>query len=86
MEGIYDLMEVFQIILRAFFSRTYVEVPSQLQVSLDYLAGDVLKPAFDKKMVERLEDFELLAEEDKKHLLALLDAFLRDAKTKKAYA
>ncbi len=36
-------------------------------------------------MVERLEDFELLTEEDKNHLFALLDAFLRDAKAKKAY-
>ena len=55
-------------------------------VSLDYLVGEVLKPSFDKRMVERLEDFELLAEEDKSHLFALLDAFLRDAKAKKAYA
>jgi hypothetical protein len=37
-------------------------------------------------MTQRLQDFELLTEEDKNHLFALLDAFLRDAKTKKAYA
>jgi hypothetical protein len=55
-------------------------------VSLDYLVGDVLKPSFDKRMVERLQDFELLSENDKSHLFALLDAFLRDAKAKKAYA
>jgi len=55
-------------------------------VSLDYLVGDALKPSFDKRMMERLEDFELLSEKDKSHLFALLDAFLRDAKTKKAYA
>ena len=29
---------------------------------------------------------ELPTEEDKNHLFALLDAFLRDAKTKKAYS
>lgn len=37
-----------------------------LDVSRNYLAGDVLKPSFDKRMVERLEDLELLTEEDKK--------------------
>jgi len=52
---------------------------------LDYLVGDVQKPSFDKRMIERLQDFELLSEQVKEHLFALLDAFLRDAKAKKAY-
>ena len=65
---------------------TAKNIADVFEVSLDYLAGAVLKPSFDKRMVERLEDFELLAVEDKKHLLALLDAFLRDAKAKKAYS
>lgn len=55
-------------------------------VSLDYLVGEAIKPSFDKRMVQRLQDFELLSEEDKSHLFALLDAFLRDAKAKKAYS
>ncbi|TSE03796.1 helix-turn-helix domain-containing protein [Aquimarina algiphila] len=55
-------------------------------VSLDYLVSDTLKPSFDKRMIERLQDFELLSEVDKSHLFALLDAFLRDAKTKRAYS
>ncbi|WP_452598507.1 hypothetical protein [Pontimicrobium sp. MEBiC01747] len=38
------------------------------------------------KGVERLQDFELLNEQYKGHLFALLDAFLRDAKAKKAYS
>jgi len=65
---------------------TAKNIADVFDVSLDYLVGDLLKPSFDKRMVERLEDFELLTEEDKKHLFALLDAFLRDAKTKKAYS
>lgn len=65
---------------------TAKNIADVFDVSLDYLVGDVLKPSFDKRMLERLEDFELLSEEDKKHLFALLDAFLRDAKTKKAYS
>lgn len=56
------------------------------EVSLDYLVGDTIKPTFDKRMIERLQDLELLNEEDKSHLFALLDAFLRDAKAKKAYS
>jgi len=55
-------------------------------VTLDYLVGDVLRPSFDKRIIERLQDFELLSEKDREHLFALLDEFLRDAKTKKAYA
>jgi transcriptional regulator with XRE-family HTH domain len=65
---------------------TAKNIADVFDVSLDYLVGDVLKPSFDKRMIERLEDFELLSENDKSHLFALLDAFLRDAKTKKAYS
>lgn len=65
---------------------TAKNIADVFEVSLDYLVGDVLKPSFDKRMVQRLLDFELLSEEDKKHLFALLDAFLRDAKAKKAYS
>ncbi|KEZ94301.1 helix-turn-helix transcriptional regulator [Nonlabens ulvanivorans] len=65
---------------------TAKNIADVFDVSLDYLVGDVLKPSFDKRMVKRLQDMELLSERDKDHLFALLDAFLRDAKTKKAYA
>jgi len=64
---------------------TAKNIADVFDVSLDYLVGDAL-PSFDKRMLGRLQDVELLTEEDKKHLFALLDAFLRDAKTKKAYA
>ena len=65
---------------------TAKSIADVFDVSLNYLVGDALKSSFDKRMVERLQDFELLTEEDKKHLFALLDAFLRDAKTKRAYS
>lgn len=65
---------------------TAKNIADVFEVSLDYLVGDALKPSFDKRMVERLQDFELLSERDREHLFALLDAFLRDAKAKKAYA
>ena len=55
-------------------------------VSLDYLVGEGMNASFDKKTVKRLQDIQFLTSEDKAHLFALMDAFLRDAKTKKAYA
>ena len=39
---------------------TAKNIADVFDVSLDYLVGDVLKPSFDKRMIERLEDFELL--------------------------
>jgi hypothetical protein len=40
----------------------------------------------DKSIIKRIQDIQLLAGEDKGHLFALMDAFLRDAKAKQAYA
>jgi len=36
--------------------------------------------------MKRLQDMQVLNEEDKKHLFALMDAFLRDFKTRQAYS
>lgn len=70
-------------------AKPFVEVAAKiakiLGVSIDYLAGntDVL---FDKKTVDRILDIQQLSEKDAEHLYALMDAFLRDAKTKKNYS
>lgn len=60
------------------------QLAEALGVSLDYLVGstDLL---MDKAIINRVMDVQLLNEDDKKHLFALMDAFLRDAKAKKAY-
>jgi len=55
-------------------------------VSLDYLVGEGVNASFDKKTLTRLQEIESLQEKDREHVLALLDAFLRDVRTKKAYA
>lgn len=57
-----------------------------LEVSLDYLVDDKAPIAFDKQTVKRLQEIENLKDEDKKHLFAMIDAFLRDAKTRQAYS
>ena len=54
-------------------------------VTLDYLVNDTTKSAFDKQTVQRILDIETLKDADKGHLFALIDAYLRDAKTRLAY-
>lgn len=50
-------------------------IAEALEVSLDYLAGntDLL---LDKTIINRIQDIQKLAKEDKGHLFALMDAFL----------
>ena len=55
-------------------------------VSLDYLAGEGVHSKLDKKTLKRMQDIESLKEDEKKHIFAIVDAFLRDATTRKAYA
>ncbi len=54
-------------------------------VSLDYLAGEGTLGKVDKKTLKRLQDIDSLKEADRNNLLAVMDAFLRDAHTRKAY-
>jgi transcriptional regulator with XRE-family HTH domain len=56
------------------------KIADTFEVSLDYLIDENAMPTFDKKTVNRLKDIQHLNEEDKKHVFALLDAFL--ARTK----
>ena len=55
-------------------------------VSLDYLAGEGTLSKLDKKTVKRLQEIERLKEDDKNHFFSIVDAFLRDATARKAYA
>lgn len=56
-----------------------------LDVSLDYLVGktDVL---LDGKVLNRIIEIQKLNTEEQKTVFSLLDAYLRDTKTRKAYA
>lgn len=69
-----------------------VEVAKKLAKLLDttvgYLLGEteevnILK---DPSMLKRLNEISLLPDEEKKSILLTVDAFLRDAKARKAYA
>lgn len=56
-----------------------------LEVSLDYLVGNS-NVEVSTDMLNRVLELQSLSEEDKNTALKLLDAFLRDANTKKAYS
>jgi len=62
------------------------KIADAFEVSLDQLVGEGQNAAFDKKDVERLQQIQDLPEGDKNIVRALMDAFLRDYKTRKAYA
>lgn len=61
------------------------KIADALEVSLDFLVGKT-NVEIDSKTLKRLQDIQKLNEQDKTHIFELLDAFLRDRKTKKAYA
>ena len=53
-----------------------------MEVSLNYLAGNS-KALLEKNIVKRITDIQQLPDDDKAHLFALMDAFLRDHQAKK---
>jgi len=65
---------------------TAKKITDIFEVTLDYLVDENAKPTFEKTTIKRIESIEKLALEDKGHLYAILDAFLRDANTRQAYA
>lgn len=65
---------------------TAKKIADVLEVTLDYLIDESASISFDRKTVKRLEDIENLNDNDKNHLFAMMDAFLRDAKARKAYS
>jgi len=61
------------------------QVAEALEVSLDYLVGNT-NLILDNTIMHRIQDIQQLDPENRGHLYALMDAFLRDYKTKQAYA
>lgn len=70
-------------------ARPFVEMAAKLaealQVSLDYLVGNSdLK--FDKETINRIVGLQSLDADEKNTIFRIVDAFIRDTKTQKAYA
>jgi transcriptional regulator with XRE-family HTH domain len=57
-----------------------------LSASLDYLTGLSAQDQLDAQMLRRLDAISEISDEDRATVLRLLDAFLRDAHTRRAYA
>jgi len=62
-----------------------IKMADAIEVSLDYLVGKT-NVEIDTKTLKRLQDIQKFNEQDKLYIFELLEAFLRDRKTKKAYA
>jgi len=56
-----------------------------LEVSLDYLVGNT-DIELDKAMLNRVQEINMLSDENKEHIYVTLDALIRDFKNKQAYA
>lgn len=61
---------------------TAKKLADALEVSLDYLVGDAELRVLDKKTMQRLEDIEKLAPEDKNNIFYTLDNLIKAAKLK----
>lgn len=63
------------------------KIAQTLGVSLDYLVSeDNNVEVVDTEMLNRMREIQRLANDDKKTVTKIIDAFIRDTKTKKAYA
>ncbi|WP_163411590.1 helix-turn-helix domain-containing protein [Flavobacterium ajazii] len=62
------------------------KIADALGVSLDYLVGQTSQTSFDKRTLERIIELELLEESKKQTLYDLIDTYIRDFKTRKAFA
>ena len=63
------------------------KIAKVLGVSLDYLMSeDDNLEVVDIDMLNRMKEIQRLSEDDKTTVVKIIDAFIRDTKTKKAYA
>ena len=61
------------------------KIAGALDTSLDYLVGNS-DEVLEKTLVKKITDIQKLSNDDKNVVIKLIDAFLRDTITKKAYA
>jgi transcriptional regulator with XRE-family HTH domain len=62
------------------------KIADALGVSLDYLVGEGVNASFDKETVERLNDIQKMDEGTKSVLFNVIDTYIQNFKTKKAFA
>jgi transcriptional regulator with XRE-family HTH domain len=62
-----------------------VKIAEALEVSLDYMVGNSTELIKDKKILERLEIIAKMPSDKKTELFNVIDAYIRDFRTKQAY-
>lgn len=62
------------------------KITEALDVTLDCLVGETAAGTFDKKTVQRIQELQSLPDEEQRHVFAIVDAFLRDARARIAYS
>jgi transcriptional regulator with XRE-family HTH domain len=62
-----------------------IKIADALQVSVDYLVGKT-SLEIDKKTLQRIEEINSLSSSAKEQVYMVVDALIRDFKTKKAYS
>jgi len=65
---------------------TAKNIADVLEVTLDFLVDETASASYDKETVKRINGIQELNEEDKKTIFSVIDAFIRDTKTKQAYS
>jgi len=63
-----------------------LKLANVFDVTVDYLLGIGTNSNHDKKMVKRLEDINVLPEEDRQKVFEYIDLVIRDYKTRQAYS
>ena len=61
-------------------------IADALGVTLDYLIGEGDLAELDRETLARVRGLQALPDDKRAHVLAVVDAFLRDSHTSKAYA
>ncbi len=64
---------------------TAKKIADAFDVTLDHLVDETTAGTFDKKTVQRIQELQSLPDEEQRHVFAMVDAFLRDAKARIAY-
>ena len=63
------------------------KIADSLDVSLDYLVSEEeQQEAIDNKMMQRIKELQKLSDDDQNNIISVIDAFVRDSKTKQAYS
>ncbi|VAW18180.1 hypothetical protein MNBD_BACTEROID01-2856 [hydrothermal vent metagenome] len=56
------------------------------EVSLDYLVGEGQNAAFDKKILNRIQEIQSMSPDFRNQFLRIIDSVIRDYKTQQAYS